>query len=143
MRKILIVPLIILLMAVLFIGTRFANQPLYSEQEIQEYNESLVRTNSEHPQTDPEDEKDPPAPETAPPEIRAVYPSGLKDRGTVTANRVYLEFSSDREIVSVTANGRTVPNLTDATITTEGTYEVVVTDNLDQESTFTFTLIKE
>lgn len=143
MRKKLIVPLIVLLIAVLFVGTRFANQPKYSDAEIQEYNESLSRIDIEELEMDLEEEDQTPDETSTSPVIRPKYPQGLKDKETVTADRVYLEFFSENEIVSVTANGRAVPNTTDATITTSGTYEIVATDDQGQKSTFTFTLIKE
>lgn len=143
MQKKLIIPLFILLMAIMLIGNRCSSQTKYTDNEIKEYNDSLAQIVPENQDKDGTGTSSPPSQNLSPPEIRPKYPAGLKDNGTVTADRVYLEFYSEYEIVSVTANGRKAPNLTDATITTSGTYEVVVRDNQGQESTFTFTLNKE
>lgn len=136
MRKLLFLPLFILFVAVFAFGRSYANKPLYTEEEIREYNQTLLlQQEVEQEETTQEEVSDAPV-------IRAAYPQGLEDGETVTADRVYLEFFSDNEIVSVTANGMNVPTLTDTTVTTAGTYEIIVTDDQNNTSTFTFTLNK-
>lgn len=140
MRKILFIPLLLILIAVLFFGRTYANKPMYTDEEIMSYNDDLVQEAEEKTQEELDAAEK--LKESQPPVIQAVYPQSLEDGGQVEADRVYLQFLSGNEIISVTANGMDVSSHEEVTITTSGTYEIVVTDEFANEVSFTFTLIK-
>jgi uncharacterized protein YfaS (alpha-2-macroglobulin family) len=143
MRKFLFIPLAIIFIVVLIAGKMLSGAHMYSQDELNRFNETaLEKAESSKSFVDLEeaDSKEPMA-EEGMPVISVAYPSSLEDGGSVESDRVFLKFSGESDIVKATLNGMSI-STSQATITTRGTYRVVIEDEEGNEAEFGFTLVK-
>ncbi|HCX65156.1 MAG TPA: hypothetical protein DHN33_08105 [Eubacteriaceae bacterium] len=147
MKKGLTLGLAIVFAAIFVFGGKIADQPIYSEAEIEQYNnqvhEAYQKENDENQEEANQSNSQEAAGEESDLEgemIRVIYPEGVEEGDRLVSSRITLEFESDAEIISATMNGLSI-STTQATITTPGEYLIEVEDENGRTDQFVFTLV--
>lgn len=141
MKK-MIFALVIILLAVLFLGIKYHQSKVYEKSEIEKANKDMTTkfsTVNNEEVTQGIDQVEDQVMENLPPQIEILYPSALKDGETIVTDKVLLKFSDDSKVTKATMNNQIV-STEEIRITTEGTYKVEIQDDANNKTTLTFTL---